>query len=85
MRKKINDMMEPEGWVFFSADFSCVPGNVMLKRDKANTERWHKLSDEEKESAQLYAKARGKTLVEAINRACKIAAAFPPINESVEL
>ena len=82
MTKKLKDLIEPIGWVFFSADFSGAPGNVMFKRDKANTAKWHKLSDEEKETTDLYVKVRGKTLVEAIERAYKIAAVYPPIPEA---
>jgi hypothetical protein len=85
MTKKLTDLIEPIGWVFFSADFSGAPehrGNVMFMRDKANTAKWHRLSDEEKETIDLYVKAHGRTLIEAIERACKIAATLPPISEA---
>jgi hypothetical protein len=84
MTKKLTDMIEPIGWVFFSADFSCVPefkGSVMFRRDKANTQKWHKLSDEEKETTPLYVKAHARTLIEAIERACRIAEVMPPVGE----
>jgi hypothetical protein len=50
-------------------------------RDKANTAKWHRLSDEEKETIDLYVKAHGRTLIEAIERACRIAEVMPPVRE----
>ena len=82
MTKKLTDMIEPEGWVFYAADFSHMPGRVTLMRDKANTAKWHKLSDDEKEITELFVTASGRTLIEALERACKIAAIFPPIKRA---
>lgn len=56
----------PDGWKFYGADFSLVPGSVMLTRD---TQWWLILSDDEREKTDLYVYGRGKTIEEALDAA----------------
>ena len=74
----------PDGWAFYTADFSCVAsglhatGNVTLVRDQAGKAAWHKITAgiEDVESAPpLYVFGRGRTLSEAIASAVVEAAA----------
>ena len=69
----------PDGWVFYSADFSMPAsglgpvGNVMFKRDIEGTKSWHALPDEQKEDEDgppLYVSGRGASLYEALCDAC---------------
>ena len=82
----------PDGWRFMTADFSVQAygrtnadsdGTVTFIRSPDQRARWHKLPDEVKEGDQipLYVAARGATLEEAFDRACKAAAEFNPIPE----
>lgn len=65
----------PEGWVFHSADFSMQScgaqdyGRVALIRDQDGRKWWHSLSDEAKESTELFYYGKGKTVALAIQNA----------------
>jgi len=76
-----NDIMKhvPEGWVFYTADFS-VParkgpkfrGSIMLIRSPEQMELWYKLPDEVKESDDcppMFLSGEGFTLEEAFMNA----------------
>ena len=80
----------PDGWRFMTADFSVQAygrtttdseGTVMFIRSPDQRALWHELSDDAKEDDQipLYVAARGATLEEAFDRACKAAAEFDPL------
>lgn len=62
----------PSGWCFYSADFSLQaygmnrPGTVTYVRNDIERERWHALSDEQKERTPLFVFGRGYTLPEAM-------------------
>ena len=65
----------PDGWVFYSADFSMPAsglgpvGNVTFKRDIEGTKSWHALPDEQKEDEDgppLYASGSGASLYAAL-------------------
>ena len=62
----------PEGWAFYSADFSSnaadafKPGSVLLTRTGRNRAAWLAMSEEDKEVNALYASGRGFTLDEAV-------------------
>lgn len=65
-----------EGWRFYSADFSVLPGTVTLKRDDENTRRWRKLPKDalnEGTWPTLFVNGRGMTLSCAIANANKAA------------
>lgn len=65
----------PEGWAFYSADFSSnaadafKPGSVLLTRTGRNRAAWLAMSEEDKEVNALYASGRGFTLDEAVRAA----------------
>lgn len=66
----------PDGWVFFTADFSLVSseefhnkGRVMFKRDPDGIFWWHSLPDKLKEDVEFYVEGRGWTLEEAFEDA----------------
>jgi hypothetical protein len=68
--RRINDeeLLVQEGWVIYTADFSCAgkPGTVTFIRDQANRKRWHMLTDAEREATPLYVTGRGGSLPEAV-------------------
>lgn len=65
----------PEGWAFYSADFSSnaadafKPGSVLLTRTGRNRAAWLAMSEEDQEVNALYASGRGFTLDEAVRAA----------------
>jgi hypothetical protein len=69
----------PDGWVFYTADFSrvaagtCIRGSVTLTRDTAEYMKWMKLTEEEREYIPLYISGHGLTVQEAIECAAKYA------------
>lgn len=73
MRKDAETII-PHGWLFNSADFSCLAygsrdyGGVMLVRDAVGRVEFHALPADspEREAFQLYVSGKGKTLREAI-------------------
>lgn len=72
----------PEGWVFYSADFSQhaadakKPGSVMLKRDWQGTRKWLTSTPEERIGMGLFVQGNGMTVNAAIvDAASKIAGA----------
>jgi hypothetical protein len=64
-----------DGWVFYSSDASlwaCGRSNlisVMLCRDQAGRKWWHALSEEEKETVELFVSGKGETVNAAIRDA----------------
>ena len=80
----------PPGWVFISADFSCLAsgrekaGYVMFMRDKESAALWHKLPSTQAEDRQhgqeLYAYGWGPTIEEASADAGAKAESFGPIH-----
>lgn len=65
----------PEGWAFYSADFSSnaadafKPGSVLLTRTGRNRAAWLAMSEKDQEVNALYASGRGFTLDEAVRAA----------------
>lgn len=65
----------PEGWAFYSADFSSnaadafKPGSVLLTRTGRNRAAWLAMSEEDQGVNALYASGRGFTLDEAVRAA----------------
>lgn len=65
----------PEGWAFYSADFSLnaadafKTGSVLLTRTGRNRAAWLAMSEEDQEVNALYASGRGFTLDEAVRAA----------------
>ena len=65
----------PEGWAFYSADFSSnaadafKQGSVLLTRTGRNRAAWLAMSEEDQEVNALYASGRGFTLDEAVRAA----------------
>ena len=53
----------PEGWDFYTADFSVSPGSVLLIRDTFGKAIWHALPAEGRESVDLYITGKGKRLL----------------------
>ena len=79
-----------EGWRFQSADFSVQAGGkdyatgfVTLVRDPVEKERWHQMTEDEKEiddGPPLYVIGHGMTLEDAIVSANLAAAHAKPIS-----
>jgi len=84
-----------KGWRFSSADFSIqasgcenVKGSVMLIRDPEQRKRWHKMSEEEKDSEHgppLYVFGSGLTFDGALRFANNEAKKAKPIIDNSEL
>jgi hypothetical protein len=77
------EFVVPDGWVFYSADFSCVvsgrtlKGQIMLKRDPSGEKWWHSLTEEQQEETDLYVRGNGVTIQSAIDEAASKIAASP--------
>lgn len=69
----------PEGWAFYSADFSLNAdeplrsGRVMLRRTGRAYHAWHALPEAEKEVVDLYVSGTGHDLAEAMHNAIRAA------------
>ena len=78
------------GWRFMSADFSVqasgkdkATGFVMFVREPAETAKWHKMTEEDKEDEngpELYVVGHGMTIENAIRDANQKAVHAKPIN-----
>lgn len=77
-----------DGWAFRSADFSVQAagksntGKVLLIRNAAEKERWHKMSDADKDDENgppLFIEAEGVDVLDAINYANYLAKNAKPI------
>jgi len=71
--------IQPQGWVFHTADFSSVAngmepkGNVILVREKEQYDLWHKLPNDMMERIPVFVTGYGTNLQEAMDHAFKIA------------
>lgn len=76
----------PQGWRFYSADFSIEDsaGYILLCRDKAGTKWWHSLDETGKANIDLYVSGYGKTVNEAINNAIKYIPTAYQLNQQSE-
>jgi hypothetical protein len=79
------EFVVPDGWVFYSADFSCVvsgrtlKGQIMLKRDPDGKNWWHSLTEKQQEDTDLYVRGNGVTVQSAIDDAASKIAASPSV------
>ncbi|WP_426287533.1 hypothetical protein [Luteibacter sp. E-22] len=82
-RHAVPELIVPGGWVFISADFSTLAsgqtksGRVLIQRDKAGTTWWHSLTEDQRESTQLYIYGEGETIQSAIDDAVSKIVAAP--------
>ena len=61
----------PKGWRFYSADASVLNRcSVLFIRDEDGKKKWHRLTDEEKETIDLYKCSTKETFEEAIKEVC---------------
>lgn len=90
LRDKEERRWVPEGWCFYTADFSLIAsamgqeGRVMLQRSPEDLKRWHLLSEEERPAYAIYASGIGATFDEAFASAAKVASLTPPLPAQVE-
>jgi hypothetical protein len=70
----------PEGWRFYSADFSLnaadpmKQGNILLIRDPDGVRQWHAATEADKEAISLYMSGCGYSFEEALTNAAHSAA-----------
>ena len=75
------------GWRFYSADFSCnaadpqamKKGSVILKRDPAQMDAWHQLSDRQKDDFEIFVYGVGVDFHTALEDANAVAMSEPNI------
>jgi len=78
-------MQIPEGWRFYTADFSCIargrniPGTVRLVRSPEQAAIWFRLPEIAQERTALYASGTGNSFEEALLQACGEAIRCGPI------
>ena len=63
----------PEGWRFYTADWSIpTTCHVLLIRDENGCKWWHGLDEEQQDKTDLYVSGCGNDLSEAVTDACNV-------------